>query len=215
VKSLTCMVALGFALTLALAGTAVAKGVSGASISGPNLRHDAELGIRASNRLADLVGFYPSVFETVPDPTLAGRPKSLGPRYRISYELLGDERGRNTATVKQDLYPYAAGGPVAHVAAGQKLPEGMGDATGGWFRAPGYALDQLTSLGLPKGDPVAGAEPGAPAHVKQQSKPAASNEPVTAATSPSLLWAGVAAVALIAALWLLGSRRRTRSTTTA
>lgn len=204
-------IAMASALLLLLSGTALAKVVvQGAFITGPKLKADTELGPRASTKLADLVGFYPSVFEQVPDPTLEGRPANLGPRYRVSYQMFGDGRGKGT--VRQDLYPYAAGGPVSHIAGGQRLSENMGKTTGGWFQASEYALEGLTELGIPKRkalpEPATGSDPGTDS--KRPQPPPANAEPEPIPDAPSAWpWLLLGAGALFAAglLW----RQRTRS----
>lgn len=208
-KSPSRIVMLASALVLVLSGTALAKVVvQSASITGPKLKGDTRLGPHESTELADLVGFYPSVYEQVPDPTLEGRPENLGPRYRVSYQMFGD--GRGNGTVRQDLYPYAAGGPVSHVAGGQRLSENMGKTTGGWFQASEYALEGLTELGIPKGkalpEPATGSGPGTDS--KRPQPPPANAEPIPDAPS-AWPWLLLGAGALFAAglLW----RQRTRS----
>ncbi len=62
-------------------------------------------------------------------------------------------------TLHQDLYPYASGGLVTYMRAGQRLWAGQ-QTKGGWMRAPELAPGQetlraaLIKAGLPKTAPV-------------------------------------------------------------
>jgi hypothetical protein len=140
---------------LALAGEAAAKGPDRATISGPGLdkpvvlKGDSESASQAASpffRFVQDVGFFPAVFPQTPNPMLPGRPKGLlGPRYSIVYRVPGPDR--NFFRMTQDLYPYAAGGPVTYMPAGQSI---FGMKTfGGWYQAALDARARIVSLGLP------------------------------------------------------------------
>jgi hypothetical protein len=51
--------------------------------------------------------------------------------------------------LKQDIYPYAPGGPVTYMKPGQKF-FGTEETRGGWFKAAPVLKDTLVSAGLPK-----------------------------------------------------------------
>jgi hypothetical protein len=146
-------------LGLVLAGSAAAKGPSKVTITGPGvtepivLRGDPEsnLGSRFG-RLVDQSGWFAKVFSQVPDPTSRTRPTGrLGPRYDATYVVpIG---GDATRIVRQELYPFAVGGPVTRLRAGQ--PVFVGQVThGGWYRAPVALRRTLVAIGLPSTAPA-------------------------------------------------------------
>jgi hypothetical protein len=137
---------------LALPATALAKGPSVASIDGPGggggitFTGYGESAGQSLGDLALLAGFFPAAFGQEPDPMLPSRPKGdLGPRYTITYTV---PMGTGVADrIRQDLYPYAARGPVTYMPPGQKV---FGAKTpGGWFQAERQLKDILVSAGLP------------------------------------------------------------------
>ena len=148
---------LALLLALTLAGTAAAKGPTKATITGPGLSQPIVLnGFPESNtgtrfgRLVEDGGWFQEVFRQSPDPTSGAAPtKLLGPRYDAVYVVpTGDAK---PATIRQELYPFAAGGPVTHVRPGQVI---FGSSTsGGWYRSPVSLRATLASLGLPKQPP--------------------------------------------------------------
>jgi hypothetical protein len=111
----TLVVAL--ALAALLAGPAAAKGPSKASITGPGLDRaivlagDAEGNMNSRfGRFVQQVGFFKQVF-VYPGSTSPERPPGrLGPRYDVVYTVPGPNH--DTWTVRQELYPFAAAGPV-------------------------------------------------------------------------------------------------------
>jgi hypothetical protein len=150
--------ALAIALLASLAwpALAAAKGPTAATMSGPGIngsRHfggDSEGG--TGTPLGALTiggGFFPQAFGQQPDPTLAARPEGdLGPRYEITYKLPGQGE---SATLRQDYYPYAKPVPLTHMKPGQTFWDGQ-RAHGGWFRADSSLRRQL---GLPAQPPTA------------------------------------------------------------
>jgi hypothetical protein len=136
---------------LAVPATAAAKGPDQATIAGPGL--DSPISISGTEGSGDLgvlvqeAGFFPAVFQQSPDPMVAKRPLAgLGPRYVITYRLPGPNS--EVDTLRQDLYPYAAGGAVTYMAPGVKF---WGDqrTRGGWYRGTPYFKDMLVRAGLP------------------------------------------------------------------
>jgi hypothetical protein len=140
-------------LALLLPATASAKGASEATISGPGL--DSPLTLRGEGTmelgsLADSAGLYPGLFGQSPDPMLSSRPSGkLGPKYRVSWAVMGPN---GDYRIEQDLYPYAAGGPVTYMKPGQRIFEQR--AQGGWYRASIGLRDQLVDAGLPARAPT-------------------------------------------------------------
>ena len=130
---------------------AQAKGPTQATISGPGLAKSivvdgmGEPG--ASDRLAELAdgsGLFRFLFgsESGQGTALAQQPAgALGPKFALSYQVPAGE----LLTIRQDLYPFAAGGPVTYTPPGQR---GFTDQpTGsGWYRAPGSFSALLTAL---------------------------------------------------------------------
>lgn len=188
--------ALAAALALLLAPTAaMAKGASAATIngSGPGgpgngpkgpitLRGEGEPGSgTALATLADLAGLFPAMFGQSPNPMLAKAPTTrLGPRYVITWTI---PDGTTTAKrVRQDVYPYAAGGPVTYMRPGQPVFDQ--ETLGGWFRATDSLRQQLISLGLPRkrplAEPAGGAAAGTGATAASGGTPAATGAPAAA-----------------------------------
>jgi hypothetical protein len=135
-------------------GAAAAKGPSGASISGPGLNRPlaidgygeggttTPLGILVSEG-----GFFAQAFEQTPSMILQARPKDrLGPRYKVTYTVPGENAG--DSILHQDLYPYASRGPVTYMAPGQKLWE-TNSTQGGWYRGTLLLKQTLVKAGLP------------------------------------------------------------------
>ncbi|HET8873216.1 MAG TPA: hypothetical protein VFM83_05980 [Gaiellaceae bacterium] len=139
--------------SFALPATALGKGPSAASIDGPAAGGGGitftGYGESAGSSLGDLTllaGFFPAAFGQEPSPMLPSRPKGdLGPRYTITYTV---PTGTGVADrIRQDLYPYAVGGPMTYMEPGQKL---FGRETaGGWFQADRHLKELLVSTGLP------------------------------------------------------------------
>jgi hypothetical protein len=145
-------------VVLAVAPAAEAKGPTRATIEGPGLSKslawnpvNAEKRTPGFFKLVAGLGFFPAAFGTVPSPLLPSRPEGdLGPKYTITY---GVPTGRGKpAAVRQDLYPYAAGGPVTYMPPGQKLFVDR-ETTGGWYRAGNKVKATLRRLGLPATPP--------------------------------------------------------------
>ena len=182
---------------LALAAPALAKGPSEATISGPGLKGggihlksdrggDPSSGTPLGN-LTELAGFFPAMFGQQPDPMLRTQPKgTLGPKYSVEYKVPG---GPKTATIHQDLYPYAKPSPLAYTKSGQ--PFFAADHTrGGWYVAAPELKQTLVDAGLPARPP--------------------SND---SGSDWALSWSAttlVAAALLLLALAYLAARRRVR-----
>src|ERR671923_2979823 len=108
------------ALALVLPATASAKGASEATIDGPGISM-LTIGKGEQNLmyLADSAGLFPALFGQSPDPMLSGRPSGkLGPKYVITWVMPGPE---TVHRIRQEVYPYAVGGPVTFMAPGQRI----------------------------------------------------------------------------------------------
>lgn len=127
-------------------------------------------------------------------------PADLGPRYLVTYRMdFGS--GPEGDAIRQELYPYAKGGPVTYTPPGQKQTweedlTGMGTSTpipSGWFRTNSGFFQYLVQNGLPATNPLAAAAETAP-----RNEPAADAAP-TSQTAP---WAwviiGLAGLAVLA-----------------
>jgi hypothetical protein len=135
------------ALALALAPSGAAKWFDKATISGPGL----DSPIVAGEELFDPTGFYAAAIGQWPDRMLEAPPTSqLGPKYTIVYSLPGPTAG----VVRQELYPYAAGGPVTYTKAAQPVFD-WPRTRGGWYVAPPGFKETLVELGLPRTAPGA------------------------------------------------------------
>ena len=151
------VVLLAFALAAAPA-SAFAKGASKAQVKAK----DKDKGIFApitfkgngepgdGSALAELgaqTGVYSAMFPESPSQMLSSAPTDdLGPSVTVIYTIPGPAGGN--ATLNQDLYPYAAGGPVSFTAPGQSFLGGE-KTVGGWFRAPEALTETLAARGFP------------------------------------------------------------------
>jgi hypothetical protein len=101
--------------------------------------------------IAEFTGFFPATFGQAPDPMLANAPHTLGPRYTIVFSVPGPG---GVEEIRQDLYPYAAGGPVTYTGPRQTFFSGR-RTRGGWYVTRPGLKDTLVSLGLPQASPTA------------------------------------------------------------
>lgn len=138
---------------LTVAATAQAKGPITATIDGPGIDGGISVGGDGAGSAALLwnltsrTGFFAAAFGRTPDPMLDGRPQGgLGPRYTMTYRLPAPNNREDL--IRQDLYPYAAGGPVTYTAPGQSL-FGTQSTRGGWYRASPSLKRMLIRAGLP------------------------------------------------------------------
>jgi hypothetical protein len=189
---------------VAKGGLPAAATIYGKDLAAPiTLRGNGEPG--SGTDLAMLVqhgGLFAAMFQ--PEAGLVpNRPSSdLGARYTVTYVIPRAAGG--TAKLRQDLYPYAAGGPVTYTPAGQLGFGGRGVQAGWWQATPGFRVS-LIALGLPDRPALGAPTPTPPA-------PA----PAPRATSAAGWWiAGgtIAGVLLLASGTLLLLRRRPRAAT--
>jgi len=185
--------------TVVIAGPASAKveSITEANITGPGL----EGGLRIE--APDTEGLWESGIDVAGglDDTRADSveqlgltPADLGPRYLVTYRFeFSDD------LIRQDLYPYAKGGPVTYTPPGQELTVGVKmQITAGWYQSSLGFFHYLVDHGLPETNPVA---------------PVATREPApdTAPGAQTAPWAGIVVVLVgLAALSLaaLAARRR-------
>jgi hypothetical protein len=198
--------------TLLMAGPASAKvDIAAANITGPGLGG----GVRIA--APDTAGLWESGIDVAGglDDTRADSveelgltPADLGPRYLVTYRFGHGPGG----LIRQDLYPYAKGGPVTYAPPDQELT-GQGNMrtpplpasaylrmpiTAGWYQSSLGFFHYLVDHGLPETNPVASVA------TRERAPEAAPG----AQTAP---WAGIAVVLTgLAALTLaaLAVRRR-------
>jgi hypothetical protein len=144
-------------------------------------------------------GLLAAMFLPPQESGLVPNPPSgdLGARYTVTYLI---PRAGGGVKVRQELYPYAAGGPVTYTPAGQLGAEGRRVQAGWWQNTPGFRVS-LIALGLPD-RPARGAP-----------------TPTPSTAVPRATWAGwwIAGGAIVGVL-LLGTgavllRRRPRAVT--
>jgi hypothetical protein len=141
---------------LALPATALAKGPSEATITGPGLSKAIKISGPESEGsqmmdFAEAAGFFPAAFGQTPTVTTSTRPKgNLGPKYAIDYVVPGPDGGNDK--IHQDLYPYAKPAAWTHMAAGQPLFDF--ETHGGWF-TDSRLKEILVARGLPQAPPTA------------------------------------------------------------
>lgn len=151
-------IAVAVAVALMLAPAAAAKGPSAATITGPGLASPLKIdGYGEGDSTTPLgilvteAGFFPQVFGQSPSPLLRSKPSgTLGSRYAVTYEMPGPTTG--TDRIRQDLYPYAAGGAVSHMEPNQVFWGGQ-RTVGGWMRGTAGLRARLVADGLPNVDP--------------------------------------------------------------
>ncbi len=183
---------------LALPATALAKGPSAASVTGPGLGKPIKItgtedtGSPMMN-FAEQAGFFPAVFGQTPDPMLPDRPKGdLGPRYTIDYTVPASDTQANH--IRQELYPYARPSPITYMAPGQEIFDST--TRGGWFQADPQLTKNLVVDGLPARPPATAA--AAPRHSSSNS---------SFFSTGMLSWFGAVAVVLAAATGAVLYRR--------
>ena len=140
--------------------TALAKGASQATITGPGLGDGITLageGQAGGEKLMVILqegGFFPSVFLTTPNPMHAQRPDGeLGPLYTIVYEMPGPNGALDE--IRQDVYPYATPVPVTYMEPGQRYFTSE-ETVGGWYVASHTLTSSLVDVGLPLSAPPVG-----------------------------------------------------------
>lgn len=144
---------------LVIAGPAWAKGsIAEATISGPGLEGGLRIEAPDTEGLGESgIDVAGGLDDTRSDSVeeLGLTPADLGPRYLVTYrfEWIDD-------LIRQDLYPYAKGGPVTYTPAGQELRGLFGDAgtlpiTAGWYQSSLDFLQYLADHGLPETNPLA------------------------------------------------------------
>jgi hypothetical protein len=184
--------------TVTIAGPASAKAsIAEAKITGPGL--EGRLGIEAPDAEElwesgiDVAG---GLDDTRADSVekLGLTPADLGPRYLVTYRFhFSDD------LIRQDLYPYAKGGPVTHTAPGQEVNVGINmPITAGWYQSSLGFFHYLVDHGLPDTNPVSSVAPREPA-------------PDTAPGAQTAPWAGIVVVLVgLAALSLVVLAVRSR-----
>lgn len=181
-KRIFAAIAASFALLAVSAPAALAKGPGweppqySVSIAGPGLAATIELEGKDAKSMLYVTTFLGYGFQP-PSP-----PKRLGPAYQVLYFVeMGDEPGR---VLRQEIYPYTPGAVWAWTPKGQDMAGfrvAGNEEPGRWLYST-TLFDRLVEAGLP---------PKAPASREERSSP----EP---AGSMTILWVGLAVVALVA-----------------
>jgi hypothetical protein len=141
-------------LAAAFAGPAAAKGPTGVTVTGPGLAEpivllgNAERSVTLRiSRIVQFGGWFAQAFGQTPDSTTRQAPtRRLGPRYAAVWTVPVSS-GRSV-TIRQDLYPWAAGGPVTYMRPGQRIFNA--GTHGGWYRGQFALRATLASLGVPR-----------------------------------------------------------------
>jgi hypothetical protein len=158
------------ASVLAALAPAAAKGIiAEANISGPGLGGAGsasgggmKIEAPAADTMWELSGASWMKVREDSVSELGLTPADLGPRYLVTYRYHYGP-GREDDLIRQQLYPYADGGPVTFTPPGQVLTgEGMAPIGSGWFQAdPGF-FEFLVEAGLPEAKPLAAVSQPAP-----------------------------------------------------
>jgi hypothetical protein len=147
---------------LALPAAAHGKGASQAKIEGDGLKGGA-ITLKSDSgegdpppgsklaRLAQDSGFFPAAFGQSPNPMEPSRPDGdLGPKYTVTYTMPGPNNELDE--LRQEIYPYAHGGPVTYMSPGQEFFGSM-KTRGGWFRGYAGLKPLLIEIGVPASPP--------------------------------------------------------------
>jgi hypothetical protein len=175
-------------LALALAGPAAAKGaIVEANISGPGLGGGSgSVGGGGGGAMRIEAPATDRMWESgiLDDTRIEGSlsefgliSADLGPKYVVTYRF---DFGPSTAddVIRQDLYPYAEGGPVTYTPPGQQFTTEEFDAPipSGWYQTTPAFFDFLVENGLPATNPVGGAAKPAP-RIEPAADAAPANQP--------------------------------------
>lgn len=160
-RRLLLLATVGTLAALAVSATALAKGPTSASLTGPGLNRALPVkgegeggGGTPLGTLVQSGGFFPQVFGQTPDPTTRTPPAGdLGPRYRVVYRVPGPS---GISRLVQDVYPFAKPSPMTHMRTDQRF-WGSQRTHGGWFVAEAGLKSALVKSGLPKSPPAARA----------------------------------------------------------
>jgi hypothetical protein len=199
------------ALLLVVPTAAWAKGATAATIDGGGpggmpggpitLRGDGEPGSGTDlSTLAEGAGLFAVLFEGGPGGRLDAAPTDrLGPAYTITWTF-PDPNGGKDRKVRQRVHPYAAGGPVTFLPAGQPVFDAT--TTGGWYQGVDSFRQQLIDLGLPNRQPLTPAATATPGPASPHpAQPASAPHPpawprIAAVTAALLTLAAGAALTL-------------------
>jgi hypothetical protein len=137
---------------LMLAAPASAKpGIAHASIGGPGLDDEIRIEGADTDGLSDGgidLGGGHSRADSVEELGLTAA--DLGPRYVVTYRFKSSD-----ARIRQDLYPYADGGPVTYTPSDQELwGESSLSIAPGWYQASRDFFHYLVDHGFPERNPV-------------------------------------------------------------
>jgi hypothetical protein len=131
-------------VVLALPATALAKGPSRASITGPGLTTIRISGAEGSAtpfwRLVEASGWFEAAWGPSHLPK-APPQGELGPRYLITWTVPSSSR------LRQDVYPYAKPHPVTYMPSGQNI--WSTPVEGGWFLGGVKLRKALARIGMP------------------------------------------------------------------
>jgi hypothetical protein len=155
-------------------------------------------------RLAEQTGAYVAMYgQDAGSGTLdAAKPAgNLGTHYLVTYSIPSPAGGEDT--VRQDLYPFAASGPVTFTAGGQHFMDGM-ETGNGWFQAPATLRETLAAIGVRK---TGAAQPAEAAARAPAAAPVAASEPAGSTSAPRLLVGGAVVVLLLGGLTMVLRRR--------
>jgi hypothetical protein len=210
------------AATLVVApGIAHAKVVpSSATVEGDRLAGPIHLDGSGDQfpRLVEQAGFFVATMSLEPDPMLDQAPTTdLGPVLEITWQVADhDAENAIAGTVRQLVYPHAAGGPLTYTEPGQAVVDGV-TAPGGWYRAPVGIAGSLTALGVPVDD-LGRAAAGAAGTTGATGPTGATAAPPDAGAPLGWLWAAAPMVLLGllggTAVWAARRRDRMRLTAT-
>jgi hypothetical protein len=149
-------------LLLAIAVPAAAKPpLAEARISGPGLS-GGDLRISGRGATSGMWASGIDLFDHLGDE-IAGSiaqlgltAAGLGPRYVVSYRFDAGS-SKPPGIVRQELYPYAKGGPVTYTPPGQRIFGGL-TITAGWYQSSLDFFQYLVDQGLPESNPVVAAD---------------------------------------------------------
>ena len=208
-RTLVFIATVGF-VVIAWASPAMAKGPDQVTISGPGLDKPivvsgyGEPGSGGNvGELADGSGLFLVMFGSngSDQKLLTQAPTAqLGPKFLLSYRV--PDATEAGSTVRQDLYPQAAGGPLTYTEPGQAV---FGTTTsGGWYQTPPSFGRVLVHLGVST-NAVGQPQPASAATAQRAGPPALSTPGLPVAAAVLVLV--VVVVGVLLGWWWRTARR--------
>jgi hypothetical protein len=200
-RRISTLVIVLFCWAIVVSSPAWAKGPVAVEIAGPGLDEPLVLDVNSAERQLEAMWALAEQVQLYTPAGTAARPQTgdFGTAYRLTWHMSEADGDR----ILQDVYPFAAGGPVVHTLPGSTSWQELVPA--GWAAASAGLPEALTRLGVPLSQP-AQADANVPAPATMERNPV---EP-----APDRPWLAIFAVvaALIAVVGVVTTVMRRHAT---